>query len=310
MFDVIRTAYALKDEVYTGGLFSWRSPVYLFTNENVSGYLESLGGLQNKKVLTVAGSGDHAFEVLLAGATHVDTFDINYLQKHVLELKSKMIKYLSYGDFMKFFFDKNHFFDKNIIKPIWKTFSSELRVFLLMYYYHLRQGRRIFRYNGAQHDEYIPDMNSYVSDELAFKELKQIMPDKISFKEANALDIANKFDTTYDVILMSNIFEYLYTDITDITSRLKVFHMYILSTIAGNILSRDDGKICFHYSWNTNAQLWNQGLKSFERYTQYSIDNFYETKFSFDAIAVQSICSLAPNGQDVMLYMTQNQKTK
>ena len=308
MFDVIKTAFALKDGVNMGQEFNWHSPVYLFTNENISGYLERLGGLADKKVLTVAGSGDHAFEVLLAGASHVDTFDINYLQKHILELKSKMIKHLSYGDFMKFFFDKNHFFDKNIIKPIWKTFSFELRVFLLMYYYHLRQDCHIFRYNGVQHNVYMPNMISYVSDELAFKELKQIMPNKISFKEANVSEIANKFDSKYDVVLMSNIFEYLYTDITDIASRLKVFHTYVLSPIAGTVLSRCDGKICFHYSWNTNAQLWNQGLKSFERYTQYSIDNFNETKLSFDAIAVKSSCSLASNGQDAMLYMTQNQR--
>lgn len=308
MLDSIKTYLALKDGPNISCAYSWNSPVFLFSNENIQPYLANLTDMTDKKVLTVAAAGDHAFEALLAGAKHVDTFDINYLQKHIMELKSKIIKHLPYGEFMKFFFDKNHFFDRSIIKPIWKTFSRELRIFLLMYYHHHQRNSRLFRYNGAQHNEYIPDMISYISDELAFKELKQIMPDKISFKETNVLELSTKFDTEYDVILMSNIFEYLYTDTTDIASRLKVFHANVLTPIAENILSKDGGKACFHYSWNTNVELWNQGLKSFERHTQYSIDSFNETKYSFDAIGVKSICSLAPNGQDAMLYMTQNQR--
>ena len=141
-----------------------------------------------------------------------------------------------------------------------------------------------------------------------YTDFKEFMVCSKIKESETGIKLSTKFDTEYDVILMSNIFEYLYTDTTDIASRLKVFHANVLTPIAENILSKDGGKACFHYSWNTNVELWNQGLKSFERHTQYSIDSFNETKYSFDAIGVKSICSLAPNGQDAMLYMTQNQR--
>ena len=96
MFDVIKTAYALKNGVNKRSVYNWHAPVFLFTNENISGYLDKMDDLSGKSVLSVAGSGDHAFECLLRDAKSVDTFDVNYLQKHVIELKSKMIKHLPY----------------------------------------------------------------------------------------------------------------------------------------------------------------------------------------------------------------------
>ena len=91
MFDVIKTAYALKNGVNKRSVYNWHAPVFLFTDENISGYLDKTDDLSGKSVLSVAGSGDHAFECLLRDAKSVDTFDVNYLQKHVIELKSKMI---------------------------------------------------------------------------------------------------------------------------------------------------------------------------------------------------------------------------
>lgn len=75
--------------------FQDKSPVYLFTNENVAGYLRPIN-LQDARVLSIGASGDHAFEAYLAGAKHVDTFDINSWQKPVIELKTHMIRNLDY----------------------------------------------------------------------------------------------------------------------------------------------------------------------------------------------------------------------
>ena len=97
--DIIKTHFALNKKRVKGQPFNWAGPVFLFTNENIADYLKKLGNVSGKDVLTVAASGDHAFESFLCGAKNVDTFDINYLQKHVMELKTKMIQKLEYPEF-------------------------------------------------------------------------------------------------------------------------------------------------------------------------------------------------------------------
>ena len=91
MIEAFRTKFALKNGPNKSQLYAWNSPVFLFTNENIQGYLGQMNSVAGKDVLTVGASGDHAFECILAGAKKVDTFDTNFLQKHIIELKQKMI---------------------------------------------------------------------------------------------------------------------------------------------------------------------------------------------------------------------------
>ena len=61
MLDTLKTAYALKDGISQQNIYNWHAPVFLFTIENIAGYLKGINSLAGKKVLSVAGSGDHAF---------------------------------------------------------------------------------------------------------------------------------------------------------------------------------------------------------------------------------------------------------
>ena len=87
-----------NDNIFKNG-----APVYVFTNENIAGYMPALGDITGARVLSVGASGDHAFESYLAGASHVDTFDINSNQKNIIELKTHMIRHLPYEKFTEFF---------------------------------------------------------------------------------------------------------------------------------------------------------------------------------------------------------------
>lgn len=62
---------------------------YLFTNENMNGYMENL---ENKEILAVAGSGDFYFNALLYDAISIDLFDENYLSKFPISLKKNCIE--------------------------------------------------------------------------------------------------------------------------------------------------------------------------------------------------------------------------
>ena len=62
-------------------LFSNCCKLYCMTTENISGFLKKYD-LKDKKVLTVAGSGDHRLNSFLMGASDVVSFDVNDEDRH------------------------------------------------------------------------------------------------------------------------------------------------------------------------------------------------------------------------------------
>ncbi len=304
MLDVIKTMYALKNGVDKRSVYNWRAPVFLFSNENVAGYLDKMNNLTGKKVLAVAGSGDHAFECLLRGAKQVDVFDVNYLQKHIVELKAKMIKHLPYSEFMRFFFSKSHFFDRDIIKPIWNKFSYGLRVFLNKYY--KSETKSLFRYRTAQSIFYSTDKISYLKNEEEYKRLGRLMPDKINFKRTDIKGITTKFETVYDTILLSNISEYMFDEINDTTEKVLTFYDKVLCPIADKNLNENGGQICFGYTWRADYVGYAKMIKAIQRQMKYSIDDFDTKQRRIDMVSVPTVYNDATGGRpDVALTMTQ-----
>ena len=254
----------------TSSGFSDKGPVYLFTNENIAGYMHSFGQLDGAHVLTVCASGDHAFSAYLSGAAHVDTFDINSLQKSVMELKSHMIRDLEYEKFMSFFFDERDFFNKKIIQPISGKFSDDLRLFLQT---HDKIGNSLFRYFGSHHSSYDVFKLPYLSNPTAYYELREKLPANIPFQRCPLDGISHRFSHwytgmvpetysgKYDLILLSNIFDYVCEDAPSPEEKMSVFYKKYLSPMAKNLLSRDNGIICFQYLWGAEPSAWGQYIK-------------------------------------------------
>lgn len=306
MNDVIKTAYALMGGVNQRSVYNWHAPVFLFTNENIAGYLDKMNDVAGKKVLSVAGSGDHAFEALLRGADTVDTFDVNYLQKHVVELKAKMIKHLPHSEFMRFFFEERYFFSRDIIKPIWHTFSPALRVFLNKYY--RAKQAKMFRYRAAQSMFYTIDKITYLNDTTAYEHLGHIMPNKISFKHTDLTNVTNVFKAKYDTILLSNISEYSFEEIPDKASKIQMFYDNILCPIADENLNPDGGQICFYYAWSTESAEYKKIIQGLQQRMIYSVDCFYPSDKEIDMISVPTACSdmyRLENCSDIALTVTQ-----
>ena len=73
--------------------------LYFQSNENIDYYLNMIDLGNRENALTVAGSGDHIFNLVANGITEVDSFDINYLTEYLaLGLKKAMIVKYSYYD--------------------------------------------------------------------------------------------------------------------------------------------------------------------------------------------------------------------
>jgi hypothetical protein len=210
-----------------------KEPVFMFTNENVREYITDSGLFENKNVLTVAASGDQAFESVLAGAKHVDTFDINGLQKNVMDIKTTMIRNLDYNKFMDFFFSKHSRFHQHLIAPIADKLG-ENNIDILTYilyedFYYL--------YNVA---ESIKNA-SYLHSSDKYKDLQVRLPEHFNFKHMDILKQAHEITQSYDIILLSKI-------LTEPGNRFKKQYDTVLKPLSER-LTPDNGVIFFDYSW-------------------------------------------------------------
>ncbi len=230
-------------------------PVYLFTNENIAGYLQQLSNIQGARVLSVAASGDHAFESYLCGASHVDTFDINSLQRCVMELKMHMIHHLEYDDFMEFFFDKQNPFNVDILRPVRSLFSKELTSFVRLFH---RKDLSMFRYGASCAQSFNHRSISYLSSDSAYYALRKKLPENINFVKCDIKDLTVNFNQKYDLILLSNIVDYVDDDYTirEDVSRTEMLFRTLLSPLAEHNLVDKNGCMCFRYLWSGMPATW------------------------------------------------------
>ena len=280
--------------------------VFLFSNENVAGYLDNFD-LSGKTILTVGASGDHAFECYARGAKHVDTFDINYRQKTIIELKNHMIKNIPYEDFLEFFFTKGRFFDIKIIQPIMSQFSPSLRMFLDLYYSMGNAGRKLFAYHG-QLDIMTHYDNKYYSNEERYNSLRSKLPNNISFKHLDITGLSTTFKRKYDVILLSNIFDFQHSEISDGYQALNQFYNETLCDLAQNNLKSDGGIIILEYMWGNNASTRDSMWNAWQEFAAKKNVKTHATGHHLDNYFVKPM--MGQNRWDNILYMTQNQKIK
>ncbi len=215
-----------------------KAPAFAFTNENIAAYLRQIGELTDKDVLTVAASGDHAFEAYMAGARTVDTFDINENQRLVAELKAKMIRGLSYENFMDFFFSHFDNFSPRILAPIYQKLSPQLQLFLLYNY----AGENMLHDYAMESVEWI----SYLDSESEYNKLKTKPIHRIHFKHTDIKSVPGKFHQKYDLIMLSNICESMYPRERVPHAAYRLFYNDVLRPIGESRL-RTGGKVCFDY---------------------------------------------------------------
>lgn len=270
-------------------------PVYLFTNENIYGTLKTVKDLTNKKILTVGASGDHAFESYLLGAGDVHTFDINSNQKNVIELKNHMIRNLPYDNFMDFFFSTDNFFNQSILTPIHHKFSDDLRNFLKKC--NDNDMCRNFKYRAAHTSAYKIKRLQYISNESNYNIVRDKLPKQIPFKHCGLSQLADITTQKYDLILLSNIFDYLYS--TSCDKEEKLIHTYnkILTPLINNNTA-SKGRIYFEYIWNADTRAWVNFLDYFQVKNATSIEMVVR--------AIEPACNNSL--YDAVLYATRRQK--
>jgi hypothetical protein len=163
--------------------------------------------LNDKKVLTVAASGDHPFNMILGGAKSVTNFDINKAAYYWLELKKAGVETLDLNRFKKAFFGtiggREYAEMRNALHPELQKFWDEM-----VETYEISPvaslDRSIFRGPkdvGVKHYE---RANNYLC-ESGFSELKQkLRKTPMEFVHGKLYDLS-KAGVEYDAVFTSNI---------------------------------------------------------------------------------------------------------
>lgn len=208
--------------------------VYAFTNENIASYNE-LYNFSNAKVLSVLGSGDQYFMSILYGADEVELYDIEPLTWDYFILKFFAIKTLDYEEFYDYFVTKQ-LNDNNYFNRIIANMPTE---FVNMLYKKNNNLSSMVTYIDTAPIDYdngtiIP----YLKKEKYYKLQEKILnKDLPKFYNSDFKNLPEKLsDKSYDIILASNIFYWMYLDneqdnITEFKSILDKFNFSKLQAL-------------------------------------------------------------------------------
>lgn len=223
--NIIKNILSTNSEL--SGEFLRYGKVYLTTTENIKGIMTNID-LQNKNILSVAGSGDQALNAYFNGAKKITLFDINPLAMAQVELKITAARKLSYEEFCEFFIPGLG----NILCPItFSKISKFLREDVANYYDYLYNNYTPSEIFYKTNQNFYPsvaqleNLNNYMKKDN-FEKLPEILEDKeINYIESSLLDLPKNLDDTYDAILLSNISDSL-EDIWN-TDTLKCYKRFI-----------------------------------------------------------------------------------
>lgn len=232
MENIINGTKELLDKQYESGKafcsgkpFSTYQKVYFATNENIKDYIgkSNLEGKSN--ALSVMASGDHLFNLVEKGILNIDTFDSNALTEfYVLGIKFTMLMRYSYKEYL---ITLNKLLDTNTSLEELTSILNDLLPFMdikyrdywriIIDYNYMKQKNNketinlfsLLFINIIKEDKLIA-RNNYLNDEETYNRFKtNLMKANITFNNVDALNLAKEYNSKYDAILLSNIFEYL-----------------------------------------------------------------------------------------------------
>lgn len=175
-------------------------PAYVVTNENLAHTTGLTKNVPHDNVLTIAGSGDQALFYKLSGAKNIDTFDISAFAKTISDIKvaalqSKM-PYEQYNKMLNDLHRAPHHTQVNGMDMVLPNLSPDsIQTLKSM------DGYKIFS-NGLG-TELHPSLTP-----TSYEQLQSQVQTPFPFIWSDAVNVHTKLDKQYDVINLSNIFEW------------------------------------------------------------------------------------------------------
>lgn len=292
-----------KPKSYIHPSFGEYSRMYTFTTENIGEYIKPLN-VKNCDILSIGASGDHLINFKLFGANNVDCYDCNKNTYYFINLKLAALQALDYQEFLDYFITcesstprfngfyfsndvvgKNEkYLDFNIYKKIRTFLNDDVKLYWdLLYKECNNSGDKLSNmgiFYGSTLEEAIY-VNPYLKDSNAYNKAKKKCSN-ITFK-FYPYDIfeLNNIPNNYDLILLSNIFDYVADSERGIVSDFQ-FVKYVENELS-KILN-ENGRIAVSYQYRYRKLKYNVVNPNFfeklssKNYKLQQIDMFKEYK--------------------------------
>jgi hypothetical protein len=180
-------------------IFGTYSKAYTVTNEDLR---QSMQFMPKKcdDALVVAASGDHPLFCSLYGAKHVDTFDVSYNAKCMMDIKTEALNCLEYSEYISFLRDLYNisipFADiTNMDKILYKLPKTEYD-----YIYEFKDENIFMRKSISLNNAVLPTQSEY-------DKLRENIKTNYNFILTDVCKI--KLIKSYDFIHLSNVFDYV-----------------------------------------------------------------------------------------------------
>ena len=230
--DFVPNCDMAREAVRFGDIFSRYSPAYVITNEDLRESM-SLMPKQTNRALIVAASGDHPLFASLYGAKHVDTFDISYNAKCIMDIKVAALGVMRCDSYKYLLNDLYWNTDIKQVPKI-KKISKKLPDAEFEYLCNMK-GQLLFNHGLEPlsfHEEKFPTKQEY-------KKLRKLVKNPYHFIMTDIEKLSNHLTETYDFIHLSNVLDYVsmykYTNV--ITSLLE--HV----NVGGRILMLEENRL-------------------------------------------------------------------
>lgn len=310
--------------------FNSNSAMYVFTTENLIDYLKKLKPT-GKSVLTVTGSGDQLINLALMGAKRVDNFDVNQNAFFITQLKLAALQALSYEEFLSFFclYEDQELSNAGLIsyqKRIGENdlafdFKTYLKIkpylddtsaffWNLIYEDFQFDGKKLASsklfFDGTRRGAL--KNNEYLQSEEKYNQAREnIKTVEINFMECNLLDV-HTLPNTYDIMLFSNIYDYLTDEWYHVISE-DAFVGYVEEKASQRL--SEGGTIAVAYQYNYKVRNYtNPGLISRILGKNYTLDKKLPLENMKKVVVPSTVKEYQKEGNKDCVYLYEKGKTK
>lgn len=173
------------------------STAYVATNEDLRRSMKYVP-TKTKNALVVAASGDHPIFTAMHGAKNVDTFDISYNAKLIMDIKTAALQILNHKEYCQLLSDLYDSYDitavDNMPKIIEQLSEEE------QWYIDNMREKPLFRH-GALIKKQLPTATE-------FDKMRSVVNKPFNFIWSDIENLHTKLYKSYDFIHFSNIFDY------------------------------------------------------------------------------------------------------
>lgn len=227
--------------------------LYTHATEDMATYYKTFK--KTESVLTIGASGEQVVNAISSGAKNIDVYDSNRLCRHALHLRLAAIKALTLEQFLYFY----NTFSYNVFKKIAEFLPTEERIYWENIYYtfggnsaesgHIID-KLLFVYKKLD-EELIKKINPYLNPEN-YEKLKSIIDTvTINYIDSDLYGLPKHIEgKQYDVINLSNIYEYLNYSNDVKFKHARKYHNFVMNDLYPHLTNDGTMLVSYLYAWS------------------------------------------------------------